>query len=430
MGSKQMDLDINNYTKTDLISFFKLTNNYSNTELQNNEELMKKTILNSNYESKYKYEILIFMLQAKEILKIKEAENKKLFEEIETKPTNNIGKIINPGYNIPVIQKQSIMSDRVNSYGNYIRKSNYVFDTRFRDDFFNTLAVDATFTLPVSINNIISITLSSIQFSNTFFTFNEEYQTNQLYIYEETTNNEGIVILPEGNYNAFNFPEQLEKAINEQIVGVYNPPPGINRFNVSISEFTGYTTISNSLYNFRMNIVKKTSHFDCDPFHSYAKVTPINPKLDIRSEDFFKTMGYQIGYRNIEYFGSNSYTSESQFDALFTELVYFTLRDFNTDAVFSTTYGVLSDSLTDKNILAVIPVTTPSFTTTWDTMANFIYKTRKYASPVNIDKIRVSIVSRSGLPLNFHDNNYAFVLEIDSIYDNIQFYNIINNINN
>lgn len=426
MTSNKIDLDINNYTKPDLISFFKLTNNYSNVELANNEELMRKTILSSNYDSKYKYEILTFMLQAKEFLKIKEEENKIMVHETETTPTNNIGKIINPGSNHPVIQRQSIMSDRVNSYGNYIRKANYVFDTRFRDDFFNTLAVDSTFTLPVTLNNVISITLASVQFSNTYFTFNEEYQTNQLYIYEETTNNEGIVILPEGNYNAYNFPTQLEKAINEQIVGVYNPPPGTNRFNVSISEFTGFTTISNSLYNFRMNTIKKVPHLDCDPYHGYSKFTPIDPKLKIRPEEFFTTMGYQIGYRQIEYFGSNSYTSESQFDSLFTELVYFTLKEFNPDAIFTTTYGVLPDSLTDENILAVIPVTTPAFSITWDTMDNFINKIRKYQSPINIDKIRVSIVGRTGIPLNFHDNNYAFILEVETIYDNIQFSNAVN----
>lgn len=425
MSSNKIDLDINNYTKPDLISFFKLTNNYTNAELENNEQLMKQKILNSNYESKYKYEILTFMLQAKEFLKIKEEENKIMFHETETNPTNNIGKIINPGSNHPVIQRQSIMPDRVNSYGNYIRKSNYVFDTRYRDDFFNTSAINATFTLPVTLNNVISMTLSSLQFSNTFFTFNEEYQTNQLYIYEETTNNEGIVILPEGNYFAFNFPTQLEKAINEQIVGIYNPPPGVNRFNVSISDFTGFTTISNSLYNFRMNIIKKTPLLDCDPFHSYSSFTKLDPKLQIKPVDLFRTMGYQIGYRKIEYFGSNSYTSESQFDSLFTELVYFTLKDFNPDAVFTTTYGVLPNSLTDQNILAVIPVTTPAFTITWDTMANFIYKIRKYQAPVNIDKIKVGIVSRTGLPLNFHDNNYAFVLEIDTIYDNVQYANMV-----
>lgn len=423
MGSSQMDLDINNYTKYDLISFFKLTNNYSNAELETNEELIKKTILNSNYESKYKYEILTFILLAKEILKIKENENKKLVEKIETTPINNIGKIINPGSNQPVMQTQSIISNRINSYGNYIRKTNYVFDTRYRNDFFNTLPVDSTFTLPLTINNVISVTLSSIQFTNTFFTFNNDYQTNKLYIFEEETNNEGIVILPEGNYTIANFPTQLEKAINQQIVGSYIPD-GPNRFTVSISEFTNRTTISNSTYNFRMNTIKKNLIFGldaCTPFIATVKITPIDPKVGIRPETVFRTMAYQIGYRKIEYIGQNSYTSESQFDSLFTEVIYFTMKDFNPDATFTTTFGITPEGITDKNILGVIPVTTPAFTITWDTMSNFIYKVRQYQAPVNIDKINVKLLTRSGSLLNNHDNNYAFVLEIDTIYDNVLF---------
>lgn len=436
MESKQIDLDINNYTKSDLISFFKLNTNYSNSELEYNEQLIKKSILNSNYDSKYKYELLVFILLAKDILKIKEDENKKIAEQPENKTINNIGKILNPTSSHPVLQRQSIISDRINAYGNYVRKTNYVFDTRYRDDFFNTIAVDATFTLPIKLNNVIAITLSSIQFANTFFTFNSFYQTNQLYIFEETTNRQAVVILPEGNYTALNFPLQLEKAINQQVVGVYNPPPGVNRFTVSISEFTGFTTITNSTYNFRMNLLRRAAVFSgeiCNPFIATVKLTSMDPEEKIRPENLFRSMGYQIGYRQIEYTGKKSYTSESQFDSLLTEVIYFAVKDFNSDSVFTTTYGVAPQSLIDKNILAVIPVTTPAFTITWDTMANYIYKVRKYQAPIDIEKIKVSLLSRSGNLLDFHENNYAFVLEVDTIYDNVAFYNTLiddnNNIN-
>jgi hypothetical protein len=423
MTSNKIDLDINNYTKSDLISFFKLTNNYTNAELENNEQLMKKKILNSNHESKYKYEVLSFMLQAKEFLKIKEEENKIMVNEAEINPINNIGKIINPSSNHPSLQTQSIISNNITPYGNYIRKTNYVFDTRYRDDFFDSIPSVSTFTLPVTISNVVSITLASIQFANTAFTFNDDYKTNELYIFEETTNNEGIVVLPEGNYDVYNFPTQLEKAINEQIVGVY-VPEGPNRFNVSISEFTGFTTISNSVYNFRMNIIKKNPYdINCSIFRKNVKYTPVDSKLGINQARLFQTMGYQIGYRKIEYIGSNSYTSESQFDSLFTDNIYFTMNEFNPGCTYSTVYGILPSSVIDDNILAVIPVTTPPFTVTWDTMANFIYKTRTYQGPININKLKFSLVSRVGRVINFHDNNFAFILEIDTIYNNVQFAN-------
>jgi hypothetical protein len=411
-----MDFDINNYTKSELISFFKLNDSYTNEELEKNEEKLKNRILNSNYDSKYKYEILIFILEAKDKLKIK---NKKK----ETEQQNNVGKIINQNHDYPIIQKPSIMKNNVNSYGTYLIKTNYIFDTRYRDDFFRTVPTDSTFSLPITLNNVISITLSTIQFPNTFFNFNKLYKTNELYIYEEITNNEGIVILPEGNYNFLNFPEQLEKAINEQIVGTYIPG-GPNRFNVSISEFTHRTTISNSSYNFRMNIIKKTSddHSTCSIFSHKTHVTPFDDKKGIESNTYFKSMGYQMGYRQIDdYLGKNSYTSESQYDGIINEVVYFTMDEFRSESVCTNTYGILPNSLVDHHILAVIPVTTPSFTVTWDTMANFIYKTRKYFAPIDIYKIRISIITRTGNIIDLNDNNFAFVLEVETIHDNIKY---------
>ena len=159
---------INNYTKSELISFFKLNDSYTNEELEKNEEKLKNRILNSNYDSKYKYEILIFILEAKDKLKIKNKEKEK-----ETEQQNNIGKIMNQNHDYPIIQKPSIMKNNVNSYGTYLIKTNYIFDTRYRDDFFRTVPTDSTFSLPITLNNVISITLSTIQFPNTFFNFNE-----------------------------------------------------------------------------------------------------------------------------------------------------------------------------------------------------------------------------------------------------------------
>jgi hypothetical protein len=414
----QFNFDINNYTKSELLYIFKLDDNYTNEEFEKNEEILKKSILNSNNDSKYKYkyEILNFISQAKDILKIK---NKK--KEI-VEPTNNIGKIINPESNHQVIQNTSIISNSVNSYGTYTRRTNYIFDTRYRDNFFKSVPTDSTFTLPITLNNVISITLSSIQFPNTFYNFSNLYKTNELYIYEENTNKEGIVILPEGNYNFLNFPQELEKAINEQIVGSYNFG-GPNRFHVSINEFTRKTTISNTNNIFTMNTIKKNDITDvCNKFIHKMQITP-SDDTNIPTSSYFRTMGYQIGYRNIEYVGKKSYVSEALFDDMFTEVVYLKMDEFNSDSIFTSTYGILPNSLVDENILAVIPVTTPQFTITWDTMANFIYKTRKYLSPIDIHKIKISLITRTGLLIDLNDSNFVFVLEVETIHDNIKYIN-------
>ena len=53
--NNQFDFDINNYTKSELLYIFKLDDNYTNEEFEKNEEILKKIILNSNHDYKYKY---------------------------------------------------------------------------------------------------------------------------------------------------------------------------------------------------------------------------------------------------------------------------------------------------------------------------------------------------------------------------------------
>ena len=48
-----------------------------------------------------------------------------------------------------------------------------------------------------------------------------------------------------------------------------------------------------------------------------------NPKTGISRQTLVNTLGYQIGFRQMEYSGSLSYTSESLFDTSYTDYVYF-----------------------------------------------------------------------------------------------------------
>lgn len=422
MNIGDFDLDINNYTKNDIISFFKLTPNFSAGELESHEKELRHSILDSKYDAEYKDTILNFISKAKEVMRIYKRKQEYEDENEHNDDTyNNVGKVIMPLSRAQAMQTQSIPRNNINGYGINIYRQNYVFDTRYRDDFFQTSPTKCSFTLPIKLNNVIEMTLSAVQFPNTFFTFNNDLKTNELYIFEETTNNEGIVILPEGNYNVEDFPLQFEKAINEQIVGVYIPG-GPNRFTVSISEFTRFTTITNSTYNFRMNIIKKTPTTDvCSEFIPVGKYTVMDFKKGISQAAFFQTMGYQIGYRSIEYIGKNSYTSESQFDSTFVDFVYFTLNEHNPDSIHTTTVGVLPESVVDKNILGVIPITSPAFTNTFDNGANFIYKTRHYLAPIKIQKISIELVNRVGGQINLHNNDFAFCLELQTIYDNVEY---------
>jgi hypothetical protein len=80
---------------------------------------------------------------------------------------------------------------------------------------------------------------------------------------------------------------------------------------------------------------------------------------------------------------------------------------------------MFQNQLFDNNILAIIPITTPAFTSTFDNNSNFIYKTRNYFGPVNISKISIKLTNQFGFPINMYSSDYVFCLQTVDIYNNV-----------
>jgi hypothetical protein len=455
--SSSIDLNIDNYTMNDLIKFFKLNSIYSLNDLSEGEKHMSLQIISSDYKTNYKYELLNFIKVAKNILTAKIAvgdakndtndtnnnpinnkndaktnkksnqnQNQNRYDDIIDKNANdeddintdkdqNIGKIINPGAPHPALQTQHIPKNRTNAYNNDTRVTNYIINTLFRDDFEGSWATDCTFTLPKKLSNIISLTLSGIQYPNFGFTFANGKDTTTMYIYEETTNIEAVVTIPEGNYTIDQFPAILEQAINMSIVGTYDPiNTDTNRFQVYINPYTHFTTILNTTNNFKINTTK--GQFSKCPM--VPKFFTPNVKTGISRQTTLKTLGYQIGFRQIEYSGAKSYTSESLYNASYSDYVYFVLNDYCNNQA-SNNYSLFQNQIFDNNILAIIPVTAPVFTSTFDNNSNFIYKTRNYYGPVNITKISIQLTNQFGFPINLYHSDYIFCLQTVDIYNNV-----------
>ncbi len=470
--SQTIDLDINNYTIRELINFFKLEQQYTIDDLDNKEGELINNVLNvySTSDINYKKELIQFIKNGKQILygtvkqppknnnsnnKSKNSENDKndKSDKVENHKTNsstpstilesldsnilnksfipsnlgnsynNIGKIINPLSSHPSLQEQSIPTTTVNGYNIHTNTANYVFNTRFRDNYFGTVSSNCSFTLPTIIKNIISISLAGIQIPNVTNTFSNSKETNQLYIYEDTTGLNAIVIVPRGNYKINTFVPALEKAINEQVIGSYP-----NRFTVTINDSTNTINIINSTYTFRINVLKKKSDpanlFQC-PFDSYYlnnNTDNVDEKKKIKPSDFFTTMGYLMGFRKFEYFGEKSYKTEAPFDDSLQDYCYFELEDY-TDSHNETTYGILPTYILSNNIIAVLPITTPKYISSFDNNSNFIYKNREYKAPVDIKKITIRMRADQGAIMDLHEIDFSFVLQIKTIYDNMMPYN-------
>jgi hypothetical protein len=426
------DLDINNYTISDLASFLKLSPNYDENELKEREKTMTMSILSLQADTTYKYDIIEFIKKAVLVcsgnFRASELSNNNMntdkynpnIRELRS-PNPSVeqngsfsatGKIVNPYSTHPALQTQSIPLQSTNGYNYNTFVTNYVFNTRFRDNFFNSSSTNCSFVLPKTLKNVIAISLSGLQFPNTFFTFSKSRYTTQIYIQEDDTGNKGIVVIPEGNYSMGDFPGVLQNCINDQILG------GVARFNVSIDPYTRFVTLSNTTYTFSMKLItpyKNNVGVDC--LATNFKVDGKDVKEKVMPSSLYNTLGYQIGFRNIFYKGKKSYTSESTYSDKCMDYFYFSLNDFTNNQVTST-YGVLPQSLLDKNILAVVPLTTSAFEFSFDNNSNEIYKTRNYVGPVDISKVSMQLLDSVGTVLDIHQNEITFCLQVTCIYDN------------
>jgi hypothetical protein len=260
------------------------------------------------------------------------------------------------------------------------------------------------------------------------YAFNNESGTNQIYIEEDYTGFSGIVTIPEGNYVPYtiqgllaalpvvnaSFPDVLTKAINTTLGSG-------DRFKVIFDPSNYSMTITNSTYTFLMNTIIKDPPVVCNAysntFNNNDENMNITDKTNIDTLTYLQTMGYLMGYREIYYSGKTSYTTESVFNNVYSNYLYFVLDDYTGSQTTSNTFGILGKGVLSQGILGVIPISSGVYTTTFDNNSNYIYKKREYFGPVNISRISVKILNQKGDLVNFHGADFSFALQVKTIYN-------------
>ena len=434
-----LDLDIRNYSKEDLFSFFKISDDFTETDLNEREKEISIAIMKADgpkYTPEYKFTVLNFVKTVKDILKsnimgdsLQEKFGHPVIEKIHHEPSrpvppsaqpNNVGRLMNPHSTHPTFQYMSIPFHSSNGYNTSTTITNYVFNTKFRDEYFKSISTNSTYSFP-TIKNVISVSLAALQFPNVIYTFSDAKNTTQIYIKDDTTANEAIVVIPDGNYTKAEFPIALEKAINEQVLGVYIPG-GPNIFTVEIEPNTIHTVISNSSGTFTLRTITSDPDIlvtDCDEkYDSNFKYDDKNKKLGISPSYVNNTLGYQIGYRLVEYTGSNIYRSEACYDEVAVDYIYFTMNEFTNVNYIRNTVGVLPSSVISNNILGVVPVVAPQFSFSYDNGSDYIFKTRNYMAPVDISRINIKLLDSTANILDLHFSDFSFVLQFTCIFDN------------
>ena len=293
-------------------------------------------------------------------------------------------------------------------------------DTRFRDNYDTTSASDFTIQLPSRLNKVVSMQLSSLEFTITCYSISAKYGNNFLYMYADTQSSEGgpitpyetVIIIPDGNYSATDLLVKINSLLAPtDTTGALLEPDSVFsyiKFYIDINE--------NSSGSGRLYVGPNADYPQSNTVHSIG--LDFTKSISCCSDDSPITtrIGWNLGFTKPKYLGSNAYTSDTVMDLSIMRYVYLGIDDYQRSAnrLF---FNAFHDKHIGENVLARVALQANSFAVLVSNNLGIVTEPRKYFGPVDIQRLRIQLYDDHGRPLGLNHANYSFVLTFKMIYD-------------
>ena len=404
------DLNIENYTRDELIQMFELPSNFDRNIIDIKESKLREGIINNteiNKETQIK--TLNFLLKAKNI--------------ILNKPNTPLQKKIEDFYNSSYELKSTELEDKdehmvqvrqekpylssfpseffpgvINPLKKRTIKKNLNIDTRFRENYYSSTSSNFNLNLPMNINNIVQMQLSAIELPTTFYVVSKQYGNNffSLSVNGSTT----TVTIPTGNYDQ----TTIMVAINNQL-SLLGAPFNLVAF---VLNLTNGTTGSGQVLVGEITAGTVTSleiDFQTDKNGIDDRGTPLPLKL-----------GWLLGFRNGNYVNNLNYVSEGILDISGPNYIYLVLDDYHNN-VNNNFYSAFNSSILNKNILARISLQANPFNVLQQNNLNIITTPREYFGPINLQIMNVQLLDEYGRILDLNNMDFSFCITLTTVYD-------------
>lgn len=294
---ENLNLNIEHYILNDLEKIFGLPYDYTNSILDKYILKFSNLVKNAGLEPEKKRDIFQFIEKAKNKLK------KEGFEDRETSygsiPENTSANSLGQSVKIDETVNKNISTKTIN------------IDTRFRDDYYNSDSNNFTFNFDNDkTNNVISMSISSIDLPLTNYTFSTERENTTFLVIDsselviDTTYTCTFYKIPDGNYiidtdtkvESFN---DLTLNMNNNL----NVTTGsiIYKGESELTTFTGgtqQTTRTPIDLSFNIFIPSSISAFSSTSGKIVHFLTDNNGNID-PTINLQKTLGWQLGFRDI-----------------------------------------------------------------------------------------------------------------------------------
>lgn len=407
------DLNIENYTRGELIEMFELPSNFDKNIVEIKESKFRDTIFNNSQINKdTKVQTINFLTKAKNIILSEDKpQNKPLQEKIEdfynTSYQLKSSKLEDPGEHMVQVRPDkpylsSYPSEFFPGVINPIKKrtirKNLNIDTRFRDNYYLTSASNFNIQLPLNMDNVLQMQLASIELPTSYYVVSKQYNNNYFTI---VVNGQSAVInIPDGNYTQ----STIMEIINTQLTLAGNPFSFIsfiiNLTNVNTGSAqtmvgpngTGVVTDLEIIFQYDRNGVEDRG-------------TPLPLKL-----------GWNLGFRNGMYSGVTNYVSEGIVDLTGPRYFYLVIDDYNNN-VNNNFYSAFNSSILNKNILARISVQANRFNILEQNNLNIVTTPREYFGPINLYAMNVQLLDEYGRIVDLNNMDFSFCLTLITVYD-------------
>jgi hypothetical protein len=453
---EQLDLDIRNYELADIERFFRLNpaTTYSIDDIQLKETVIRQQLLQSGHiNKKFKAGIIEFLDSAKKWLIEAKCEKPpaptSIPPDFRLDPTPDIPfptisvsrtqELIKPHPIQPVhtTNGNQYYSGVLNPIESRLKTTNICIDTLFRRNYNASKSTDFTYILPKSINNVVSLKVTSFEFPAVWYSISAAALNNSMtiYLYNMTGFPDASfnLIIPDGNYTQNTFVITLNNIFNL----IEN---GLNFLWCEINDITLATVIR--ARNFTTDTVSggPFPYHELSPNYSPDFRFTLDFSVQINgaatNRPIYKNLGWFLGFRQSVYevgpsnetisftaseiipvyyqgyIASESFFGSTLYNYLFIEIDDFQ-NNFPTDSIISANDA--HGNYLGRNVIARITIHSSINTIIIDNAADRIFKKRDYFGPVNLEKLKIRILNRFGEVIDVKQNDYSMTLEVTTV---------------
>ena len=406
------DLNINNYTRDELIDMFDLPVSFDKNIIDIKEAKLRENIINNKEINKEtQIQTINFLVKAKNIIiNGVNGINSNPSDSNKNPVLQRLDHFMHTAYDLkptPIEDSQEHMVQNrkespylssspseffpgiINPIKKRTLRKNLNIDSRFRENYYASISTNYNINLPINLNNVLQMTLSSIEIPTSFFVVSKQYGNNF------------FSVKINGNYEA----ATLMNIINTQLQNLGGDFASI----VFTDNLTGSHTGT------RQTIVGLSDLSVADNFELNFQADRFG--IDDRNTPLPLKMGWVLGFRNGIYVNNQNYVSEGLIDLTGPKYLFLVVDDHNNN-VNNNFYSAFNSSILNKNILARISITqTTSFTVFSENNFNLVTNPREYFGPVNLQILNIQLLDEYGRIVDLNNMDFSFCLSLVTVYD-------------